>query len=104
MAEIWTSRDGRITLENVHDRDTCAGPHCVIHNPSGHYMSAWPLTWRQDRLQFERHCPHGIGHPDPDQPGGKVHGCDGCCSWDVIKGEVIPQARSFETVLRRLGQ
>jgi len=31
-------------------------------------------------------CPHGVGHPDPRDPGlGKdghsgIHGCDGCCS------------------------
>jgi hypothetical protein len=34
---------------------------------------------------MERICPHGIGHPDPDDPAFKnpiegVHGCDGCCS------------------------
>lgn len=26
-------------------------------------------------------CPHGIGHPAPEEtrPGGFGHGCDGCC-------------------------
>lgn len=33
---------------------------------------------------MERMCPHGIGHPDPDEITlDVVHGCDGCC----IKGE-----------------
>lgn len=61
---------------------------CVIHRPSPHHMRLWPLTWRNDRGIFERHCPHGVGHPDPDQfdfwaETGReyeaAHGCDGCC-------------------------
>jgi hypothetical protein len=37
---------------------------------------------------FERHCEHGVGHPDPDDAAWhtmiarrdlNVHGCDGCC-------------------------
>jgi hypothetical protein len=33
---------------------------------------------------MERVCPHGVGHPDPDDINvilgpEKVHGCDGCC-------------------------
>jgi hypothetical protein len=57
-----------------------------------HHMRDWPLIWRNDRGIFERKCPHGIGHPDPDQGGpnfSAVHGCDGCCSPDIIKGEII---------------
>jgi len=58
----------------------CDGP-CPIHAPSDHHMRAWPLHWRADRHIAERVCPHGIGHPDPDQLllDGGVHGCDGCC-------------------------
>lgn len=34
---------------------------------------------------MERICPHGVGHPDPDEIDLEVnakgiHGCDGCCS------------------------
>ena len=56
-------------------------------------MDDFHLHWRDDRYIFERICPHGIGHPDPDtlqhisQERSKgdaeaeaVHGCDGCCA------------------------
>ena len=51
-------------------------------------MSTFPLVWRNDRGIFERTCPHGIGHPDPDQFDywmrsdrmyESVHGCCGVC-------------------------
>lgn len=86
---------GPVTLHNVHLPDRCYGRPCVIHNPSDHHMRDWPLHWRDDRGICERicpcphgpgahddgsHCGHGIGHPDPDQLGDGVHGCDGCCS------------------------
>ncbi|QDH91785.1 hypothetical protein SEA_PHRAPPUCCINO_110 [Mycobacterium phage Phrappuccino] len=104
MGDVDTS-----ALTNVHDPDKCSGSWCVVHNPSDHHMRGWEVVWRNDRGLFERVCPHGIGHPDPDQfahwekaaatwrppvsydviddphpPGnpylGKgVHGCDGCC-------------------------
>lgn len=56
-----------IQLENVHPADNCAGEPCVIHNPTNHHMRSWRLIWRNDRKLFERQCPHGVGHPDPDQ-------------------------------------
>jgi hypothetical protein len=69
----------------VHPKDKCKGQHCCIHNPSDHHMKEWPQNWRGDRGIMERMCPHGIGHPDPDDPNtkslvGGVHGCDGCCT------------------------
>lgn len=65
----------------VHPKTQCAGQHCCIHNPSDHHMKDWPQNWREDRGIMERICPHGIGHPDPDDPTtDKVHGCDGCCT------------------------
>lgn len=75
-------------LINVHDESKCKGRHCVMHNPSNHHMREWPLNWRDDIKVMERICPHGIGHPDPDDAAyhrsiGKdwalIHGCDGCC-------------------------
>lgn len=54
-------------------------------------MLTWTLVWRDDRAIFERICPHGVGHPDPDtleyikkmhpefHENESVHGCDGCC-------------------------
>lgn len=82
----------------VHTKADCKGEHCVIHNPSTHCMSNFPTHWRADRYLMERICPHGVGHPDPDDlafkaimfggtDSGKkslryesIHGCDGCCN------------------------
>lgn len=85
----------RIPLGNglilrTHSPTQCSGPNCCIHNPSDHHMRDWPLNWRGDRGLMERMCPHGFGHPDPDDLAHKerigldvgvesVHGCDGCC-------------------------
>jgi hypothetical protein len=44
-------------------------------------MRRWPQNWRGDRYLIERICPHGVGHPDPDDLNpDTVHGCDGCCT------------------------
>ena len=69
----------------LHDKEKCAGQACTIHNRSDHSMRNFPQHWRGDRGIMERTCPHGIGHPDPDEwqiVNGKdsgTHGCDGCC-------------------------
>ena len=73
----------------VHDKKDCEGQYCCIHNPSDHCMKDFPTHWRDDRKLMERICPHGVGHPDPDDLAFKkrngypdsegVHGCDGCC-------------------------
>ncbi len=77
-----------ILLENVHPMDSCVGEPCIIHNPTDHHMRHFKLHWREDRRIFERICPHGVGHPDPDQwffwrktnqEWQGRHGCDGCC-------------------------
>jgi len=79
----------KLILHNVHDEAKCDGNPCVVHNRTEHHMSGWRLHWRDDRGIFERICPHGIGHPDPDQfaywadteqEWQSVHGCDGCCA------------------------
>ena len=62
--DTFTDSIGQV-LGNVHSKDDCKGA-CPIHNPSAHHMRSWPLVWRGDRGIFERQCPHGIGHPDPD--------------------------------------
>ena len=69
----------------THRKEDCLGPYCTIHNNSPHHMVKWPQHWRRDRYLMERICPHGIGHPDPDDPKTQdpyeaVHGCDGCCN------------------------
>jgi hypothetical protein len=86
-------RRGALVMR-VHDEAQCQsrGSPCVIHRPSNHSMRGFTLHWRPDRGIFERICPHGVGHVDPDQYGywaerggvreadaQMVHGCDGCC-------------------------
>lgn len=87
--EQWKSDTGQIVI--VHDKANCEGESCCIHNPSDHHMKDWPLHWRDDAGKMERLCPHGIGHPDPDEMAFLerinadslshigIHGCDGCC-------------------------
>ncbi len=81
---------GQTVLSNVHPREVCKadGFPCVLHSPSDHPFRSWPTLWRADRRLMERICPHGVGHPDPDDlayhvRNGRdwqgVHGCDGCC-------------------------
>ena len=68
------------TLGGLHSIERCRPQHGVIHNPSDHHMRDWPTHFRDDRHLMERMCPHGVGHPDPDDPNpNTVHGCDGCC-------------------------
>lgn len=84
------------TLLKTHHDSMCSGHHCSIHNPSDHPLRDAPLNWRDDYYLMERICPHGIGHPDPDDLAHKkrvmtsgeydnhafgVHGCDRCCHW-----------------------
>jgi hypothetical protein len=81
--------DGLLT--NTHMVGSCLGERCTIHNRSDHPMRAFPQQWRSDRMMMERVCPHGIGHPDPDDiklvgrygPDEAIHGCDGCCAGGV---------------------
>jgi hypothetical protein len=92
-------RQGDRLLRGLHDPAACEGRACVIHRPSAHHMRAWPLVWRADRQLMERTCPHGIGHPDPDDvayrrdtgtPDPAVHGCDGCCREPVREPVPVP--------------
>lgn len=82
----------RILLEHtsvwlrVHSPLLCERRPCTVHNRSNHSMRSFPQHWRSDRGLMERICPHGVGHPDPDerhspmwQDHMAVHGCDGCC-------------------------
>lgn len=72
-------------IANTHKSGQCKGQACTIHNRSDHSMRSYPQLWRSDRGIMERVCPHGVGHPDPDDIKSKdyyewVHGCDGCCA------------------------
>lgn len=67
-------------IVNVHLPNQCKNDYCTIHRPSDHSMRDFPQRWRQDRKFMERMCPHGMGHPDPDDIIlNTTHGCDGCC-------------------------
>lgn len=90
MEEYTTGTGQRLW---VHSRERCTGEHCVIHRPSDHSMREFPTHWRDDTKVMEQICPHGVGHPDPDDIAFKraklgdsgawawtVHGCDGCCN------------------------
>lgn len=77
-----------LLFNRTHPRNETCEKSCVIHNPTPHHMQHWALHWRADRGIFERICPCGIGHPDPDQhpywdstgrDHEKIHGCCGCC-------------------------
>lgn len=76
-----------LVVMRIHSPEKCAERPCAWHNPSDHHMRDWPKHFRADRYLTERLCPHGIGHPDPDDQAylesiGRadgVHGCDGCC-------------------------
>lgn len=85
MSRTFRLPNGQV-LRNVHLPRECNGA-CPIHKPSTHHMRTWPLDWRDDLGVFERICPHGVGHTDPDtcdyllRIGAHIpaHGCDGCC-------------------------
>ncbi len=97
MPDTVRMPDGSL-LVNVHDEGACTGHHCVIHNPSAHHMRSWPLSWCNDRKVFERTCPCGVGHLDPDvaaflKVAGRStgHGCcaSRCCVDTAIDGEIV---------------
>jgi hypothetical protein len=103
-AELSRARSGRPVY---HSESMCAAP-CPLHSPSDHHMTGWALIYRPFKGIFERECPHGCGHPDPDsvdfvrrvrgEDGARVaavHGCDGCC-WDACGDQAPPEDR--ETV------
>ena len=75
-----------IGFAKCHLQEVCAGQPCSLHNRTNHSMRAFPQHWRADCMIMERTCPHGVGHPDPDDyrvRTGKdsgIHGCDGCCN------------------------
>ncbi len=79
LTELWRPL-GSTRLIKTHPPDRCAGNPCPVHNPSDHHMKEWPQNYRDDRGMTERICPHGVGHPDPDDIStDRTHGCDGCC-------------------------
>jgi len=83
----WVVLEHTDTVLSVHSPDVCAGRPCTVHSPTSHGMRGFPQLWRSDKGHMERVCPHGVGHPDPDErhsptwrDAWSVHGCDGCCA------------------------
>lgn len=77
----WETGTGQVRAW-VHSTDKCVGRACPVHNPSDHHMRSFPTHYRADRGITERICPHGVGHPDFDDPTiDAVHGCcpGACC-------------------------
>lgn len=79
----------RVELEGgekviAHSASVCLGAPCPIHARTDHHMRPFRQHWRNDRGIMERICPHGVGHPDPDdvRNADQIHGCDGCCKED----------------------
>jgi len=75
---------GSTRIYKTHDSRACFPNPCCVHRVSNHHMKDWPQNYREDIGVTERICPHGVGHPDPDQPypadsAKWIHGCDGCC-------------------------
>ena len=80
-----------VLLENTDNFIVCHLPNvcvddkkCTMHATSDHSMRSFPQHFRWDKMLMERTCPHGVGHPDPDEinldkNGRASHGCDGCC-------------------------
>jgi len=82
--EYQQLENSKISL-SVHKAENCMGDVCTIHKRTDHSMRRFPQMWRADRKIMERTCPHGVGHPDPDEykiiegiDDGE-HACDGCC-------------------------
>lgn len=82
-----------------HPPEACAGTACCVHNRSDHHMRGWAQHYLVDRGLIERICPHGVGHPDPDDlRADAVHGCDGCCAPDLVSTDHLAEMK--ETLLR----
>lgn len=80
VSNYYTYITGTGQTLGVHLVQKCVPP-CIYHAPSEHNMRSFPTHWREDRWMMERICPHGVGHPDPDdKTKDTTHGCDGCCS------------------------
>ena len=128
QTNTYTDGLGR-KVGNVHSARQCEGRPCVIHAPSDHVMRGFPTHLRIPgpfdikQMHMERICPHGVGHPDPDDAAYQrslgpnmsvdVHGCDGCCGDpdqevrdaildELTKDEVRPWPMSDEPTIESL--
>lgn len=99
--DTYVTGTGQI-LRAVHPPELCDGRPCVIHSQTEHSMRDFPTHFRSDTFLMERICPHGVGHPDPDDLAYQmlignatksIHGCDGCCSRDL---EACPKCKGYD--------
>lgn len=82
----------------THEKGTCRGQYCTIHNNSDHHMVTWKQTWDFKVGRIMRICSHNIAHTDPDEinPNTK-HMCDGCCN--PFHADVLELSKHYEFVL-----
>ncbi len=69
-------------------------------------MREWPQNYRSDLNMMERICPHGVGHPDPDDIYGVYdgHGCDGCCDETIYLGNIEAEVKDAVSTIRTFYQ
>lgn len=110
LSQHWVDDTGQKLT--IHSESLYCLTRCCIHNPSDHPMRDFPRHWRGDKGIMERICPHGVGHPDPDDLAFKlymrgprvwhhsVHGCDGCCkgSYDDLREAYPPDEDYYAEV------
>jgi len=95
-----------ISLYTHEETECMVSEFCPIHKRSEHSMRGFPQFWRPDRAIMERTCPHGIGHPDPDEyklygVNGKyeiIHTCDGCCNGAYPSGIKLADEGDFQKI------
>lgn len=77
LEELGELREGPPPHSGRH----CDPGPCPLHNPTEHHMQAWPMLHGSAVNLTVRRCPHGLLHPDPDDPRWRAtpHACDGCC-------------------------
>lgn len=89
--EIWKNDDNSVVMY-VHDRGTCVGAYCTIHNPSNHWLSIAPQSWNETHGVMMRMCSHGQWHIDADEikvldiaVNGCWADCDTCCKGEPVE-------------------
>lgn len=93
----WLLPNGEV-LGRTHGIEACEGWSCVLHNPTNHKMSGWPLRWDWECKLFYRYCSqHAEWLVDPDQylflkmVGGADFLIPACCGY--VYTEAGPQVQ-----------
>lgn len=106
----WVLPD-RTQIVGVHTTLDCLRmPSCALHRRSDHHLRHFPQVHQLIANSpesvvhswwgpMQRMCPHGIGHPDPDNSYHILHNidCDGCCRTDSEWADVEQHPLSEDT-------